>query len=111
MTKARRKPSPKFIRERERESLNAKIYKCVQKILKDGCSKKSAAVREAAIALRRSERSIWTSLREHDRELRWQAEEERRMRIRLGEEEPTDEDMEEAFEREVQFLIDLKRGK
>jgi hypothetical protein len=33
------------------------------------------------------------------------------MRIRLGEEEPTDEDMEEAFEREVQFLIDLKRGK
>jgi hypothetical protein len=83
----------------------------VQKILQDGCAKKSAAVREAAKALRRGERSVWTSLREHERALKWQAEQDRQIRIQLGEEEPTDEEIKEAGDQWIQHLIDLRRGK
>ena len=100
-----------FSRHIERLHRNAEAYTCVQKILQDGCSKKSAAVREAAKELGRGERSIWTSLREHERQLKSQADEERRIRIELGEEEPTEEEIEAARDQWIQHLIDLRRGK
>jgi hypothetical protein len=102
-------------RDLKRQSRNAEAYNCVQKIIQDGCPKKISAVSEAARALKRSESSIWTSLREHERdrerELRWQAKTAREERIALGEEEPTDEEMEEAADQWFSFLIDLSRGK
>jgi molybdenum-dependent DNA-binding transcriptional regulator ModE len=108
---ARRKASSRLECGLKRNSRNAERYNCVQKIVQDGCPKKSSAVSEAAKALKCSERSIWTSLEEHERELKRQAEEARRIRIALGEEEPTDEEIEDAGGQWLSLLADLRKGK
>jgi hypothetical protein len=113
-------------RDRKRQDRNAEAYNCVQKIVQDGCPKKSSAVSEAAKALKRSDTAIWTSLREHGQELERQAQElehrakeaweearrsARNIRIWLGEEEPTDEEVEAAGDQSRSFLDDLRKGK
>jgi hypothetical protein len=110
---ARRKASSRLTRDLKRESRNAEAYDCDKKIVQEGKAgpKKSSAVSEAAKALKRSESSIWTSLREHERELRRQAEEVRKIRILLGEEEPTDEEVEDAGDQWRSLLADLRKGK
>jgi hypothetical protein len=106
-----RKPDRSFVRRHERASKDAKLYNHVQKLLAEGCPKKTAAVVETAATLRCAERAVWTSLRRHEAELQWQAEEERRLRITLGEEEPTDEEIAAAGDEWLSFLDDLRRGK
>ncbi len=100
---------------RKREGKDKEAYDLVQKILADGCPKKSSAVSEAANALRRSERSVWTSVGRYPRTLEMHekanAESEREMRLALGEEKLTDEEIEEAGEALIQQYIDLRRGK
>jgi hypothetical protein len=49
----------------KQQQRDAEAYDCVQRIMQNGCHKKTAAVAEAAKALRRSESSIWVSLKEH----------------------------------------------
>jgi hypothetical protein len=100
---------------REKEGKDRAAYDLVQKILADGCPKKSRAVSEAASALKRSERAVWTSIKRYPKTLerheKANAEYEREMRIALGEESPTDEEIEEAGARWIQQSEDLRRGK
>jgi hypothetical protein len=110
-------------REEKRQSRNAEAYNLVQKIRRNGRRNISGAVNEAAEVLGySSDTSIWTSIREHKRELERQAQEleqraeearksARSIRIMLGEEEPTDEEMEAAADQHFGLLDDLRKGK
>jgi hypothetical protein len=98
-------------RDVKRKNRNAEAYDRVQKILQEGCPKKSLAVREAAIALDRSERSVWTSLREHEERLKSEAWADRQWEIEAGLEQPTEEEIQERVDMWIQHMIDVRRGK
>jgi hypothetical protein len=111
----RAKPNSLFARMDKQKALDAEAYACVKKIMDAGCLKKSVAVEEAAAELKRCSRSIWASLPRHERELvseAWaQARADRELRIALGEEAPTDEEVEAEGDRHIQWMIDVLRGK
>ena len=79
-------------RQAKKRHRNAAVFNLVQALLADGCPKKSLAVKEAAAKLRRSERSVWTSLKEHPQELAEEERIDRRWDIEHGLVEPTEEE-------------------
>jgi hypothetical protein len=110
-------------RDRKRQSRHAKRFNLVQKILQGGRRNLTGAVSEAAEALGlKSTRQVWDAINERKLELERQALELERqakaarksardIRIALGEEEPTEEEMQEAADQWAGLLTDLARGK
>ena len=108
----RKRTRPRWVEQQHRDS---QAYACVEKILQEGCTKKSEAVREAAKQVGRCERSIWTSLKRHERQMEFEAWSDRQWCIEVGLVQPTKEEIEaemrEAEDRYIQHYIDIRRGK